>query len=497
MQQKFNSLFAKLTLVLTVLFFLLGALVVALTLFSTEMYQQEVNQKLNHKVAAHIVNETNLINEGNINRKALKNIFDSLMVFNPSLEIYLLDHEGWIISYSAPPWKVVRQSVDLKPIKRLLNNPSDFLIKGDDPRSFDKSKAFSVAPIKTSGQFEGYLYVILGGEEYDDIVELVQSSQILQLSLLIIFIGLLFSTITGIAFFAGLTRRLKKLSDAMDHFKKYGELDKSIIPSHRKSGDEIDRLAATFSTMAEKIHSQLDYLQTTDNLRRELVANISHDLRTPLATLQGYIETLLIKENQFDPDERRYYLQIAIKHCHRLNKLVMELFELAKLDARETRPENEQFNLAELVQDIVQKFKLAAKKNKLRILVDSDPELSFVYADISLIERALENLMENAIRHTPSGGMIRISLSPENNNIAVRVSDNGCGIPETEIPFIFDRFYQMDKNRTLYPGSSGLGLAIVKRIIELHHSVIRVTSKPDIKTTFSFSLPIFSKESSL
>lgn len=497
MQRLFNSLFAKLALVLMVLFCLVGALVVAITLFSTEMYQQEVNQKLNREVAAHIVNETSLLKDGQINRKALKNIFDSLMVFNPSLEIYLLDHEGWIVTYSAPPWKVVRQSVDLEPIKRYLGSPSDFPIKGDDPRDFDKTKAFSAAPIKTAGPFEGYLYVILGGEEYDDVVERVQSSHILQLSILIIFIGLLFSALTGVALFAGLTRRLKKLSSAMDNFKEKGSLDKSFVPPCRKSCDEIDHLAATFTTMAEKIHSQLDHLHTTDHLRRELVANISHDLRTPLATLQGHIETLLIKEDQFNTEERRNYLQIAIKHCNRLNKLVMELFELAKLDAMETSPKIEPFNLAELVQDIVLKFKLAAKNKAIRIQVKAEQGLSFVSADISLIERALENLIENAIRHTPSGGLIAINLQPESNSISVMVSDNGCGIPETEIPFIFDRFYQLDKNRTLQKGGSGLGLAIVKRIIDLHHSVIRVTSKPNINTTFSFSLPIYSTDSSL
>ncbi len=497
MKRIFNSLFAKLTLVLMVLFSLVGALVVTITLFSTEMYQQEVNQKLNSEVASHIVNETSLMVDGQLNRKALKGIFDSLMVFNPSLEIYLLDDEGWIVSYSAPPWKVVRQSVDLEPIKRYLNNPTNLPIKGDDPRDFEKTKAFSAASIQTSGPFEGYLYVILGGEEYDTIVERVKSSHILQLSILILFVGLLFSAVTGIAMFAGLTRRLKKLSNAMDNFKEQGELDRSMIPSGRKPGDEIDHLTSTFTTMAEKIHSQLDHLHTTDHLRRELVANISHDLRTPLATLQGHIETLLIKEGQFTPEERKHCLQVAIKHCHRLNKLVMELFELAKLDAMETGPKIEPFNLAELAQDIVQKFKLTANNHSIKIQVNAEQGLSFVCADISLIERVLENLIENAIRHTPSGGLIKINLRPESNCISVMVSDNGCGIPEQEIPFIFDRFYQLDKNRTLQKGNSGLGLAIVKRIIDLHHSVIRVTSKPNIDTTFSFSLPIYSADSSL
>ena len=119
--------------------------------------------------------------------------------------------------------------------------------------------------------------------------------------------------------------------------------------------------------MADKIHHQLDDLQTTDHLRRELVANVSHDLRTPLATLQGYIETLLIKESDLSQQQRNQYLQIAIKHCARLNKLVAELFELARLDASETKLKPEVFNLVELTEDIIQKFSLCQVEKNINV----------------------------------------------------------------------------------------------------------------------------------
>jgi signal transduction histidine kinase len=305
-------------------------------------------------------------------------------------------------------------------------------------------------------------------------------------------IGLLFALVFGVVMFAGLTMRLKKLSRAVNYFKQQGEVNVSLMPLYREDGDEIDYLTATFLEMANKIHCQLDNLQTSDNLRRELVANVSHDLRTPLATLQGYIETLLLKEDSLSREQRREYIQIALKHCHRLNKLVMELFELAKLDAQETRPLMESFNLSELAYDITQKFSLAARKKKITLQVKVGKGLPFVVADISLIERVLENLIENALRHTPAGGVVSLDLYTDEKGIAVEVSDTGSGIPKAEIPYIFDRFHQLDKSRTSLDGGSGLGLAIVKRIVELHKGVIRVTSEVGKKTVFAFSL----KESS-
>ncbi|UCG66343.1 MAG: two-component sensor histidine kinase, partial [Deltaproteobacteria bacterium] len=234
----------------------------------------------------------------------------------------------------------------------------------------------------------------------------------------------------------------------------------------------------------------IEQLRKSDAVRRELVANVSHDLRTPLATLQGYIETLLLKEDSLTEEERRNYLEIAINHCKRLSELVTELLELAKLDSDEISLHREAFNLSELVQDVVQKFQLNAKEKHISIVTEAEKELPFVNADIALIERALENLIGNAIHYTSQGGSISLVLSPEKEDISVRVSDTGQGIPKEELPHIFNRFYQLDKSRKGEPGHSGLGLAITKRILELHDRSIEVTSVLNAGTTFTFGLPV-------
>jgi two-component system OmpR family sensor kinase len=241
--------------------------------------------------------------------------------------------------------------------------------------------------------------------------------------------------------------------------------------------------------MAERIDRQIEELRKADASRRDLIANVSHDLRTPLATLQGYIETLLLKENRLTDTERRDYLETAIKHCERLSKLVHKLLELAKLDSYELSAVREPFNLSELAQDVAQKFQLTAREKKINISIKVEEEIPFVNADIGLIERVLENLIENAIRYTPEGGSICIALTPKNEEIAVQISDTGCGIPKDELPHIFNRFYQLDRSRKGEVGHSGLGLSITKRILELHDRTIEVTSSLNSGTTFTFQLP--------
>jgi signal transduction histidine kinase len=341
---------------------------------------------------------------------------------------------------------VIRLSVDVEPIERYLSGKTLIPIRGDDPRDHSRSKVFSAASVPFKNEPNGYLYVIIGGEEYDSIIERIKSSYILTSSLLITAMGLIVVFVVGIILFSNLTRRLKKLSTSVSEFEKSPQ-HTPVFPSIRRQGDEIDQLTAAFQTMSLKIHHQLDDLKTTDQLRRELVANVSHDLRTPLATLQGYIETLLIKESDLTEQERRIYLQTAIKHCTRLNRLVAELFELARLDACETKPQQEVFNLAELIEDVIQKFTLPSKQKNIQLLAKYDSTTLFVYADISLIERVLENLLENSLRFVSVGGIITIALVEQDQQIQVQVCDNGVGIPSSELPLIFDRFYQLDKNR--------------------------------------------------
>jgi signal transduction histidine kinase len=490
----FKSLYSKLAAVLTALFCLAGLAIIVVTLFSTEMYQQEVNQRLNRELADHIVAEKLLLQDNRVNREALADIFHMLMVINPSIEVYLLDPEGSILAFSADPGKVKRTQVDLEPIRDMLGNNVTIPVRGDDPRDPGGKKVFTVARIPEEGRLQGYLYVILGGETYDSVVQKLKASYILQLSAWMIFGSLLFALVAGLVLFASLTGRLKRLANAMDAFSRGAthRNRKLKIPEPDRGGDEIDRLGATFMQMASRIEDQMAQLQKADTMRRELVANVSHDLRTPLATLQGYIETLLLKDGDLGPAERRSYLETAIKHCERLNKLVSALLELAKLDACDIQAELEPFNLSELVQDVVQKFQLRADEKRILLSTQCHKGLPFVNADIGLIERALENLIENAVHNTPPGGSVRLVLRPQGENVAVQVIDTGRGIPAEELGHIFNRFYQLDKSRKSDLGHCGLGLAITKKILELHDRSIEVASALGTGTTFSFQLPVSS-----
>lgn len=488
----FRSLYAKLALVLLGLFILIGMSFVVISVISTEKYQQEVNQKLNRKVAELIVAEKLILQDNRINHDALKEIFHMLMVINPSIEIYLLDTEGNILAYSAEPGRVKLKRVDLEPVKEWISGNVTLPLLGDDPRDRNGKKVFTAAPIAPDNNLEGYLYVILGGETFDSIIQKIQGSYILRLSMRIGAISMLVALIAGLLMFAFLTRRLKRLAKVMDGYQSGMTPEELELPAgspdHR--ADEIDRLVSTFRQMTERINQQMEKLEQSDAMRRELVANVSHDLRTPLATLRGYMETLLMKEDNLTTEERRNYLKIAISHCERLGNLISDLFELAKLEARDTVAHCESFSLSELVQDVVQKFELAARERHINIVTNIGREMPFAYADIALIERVLENLIENALRYTPEEGSVSIVMNRENEHIAVRVSDTGRGIPEKDLPRIFDRFYQLDRSRKGKPDHSGLGLAITKQILALHGASIGVESSLNSGTTFTFHLPV-------
>jgi two-component system OmpR family sensor kinase len=304
--------------------------------------------------------------------------------------------------------------------------------------------------------------------------------------------SLLLPAVAGLIILKLLTRRLDRLAAAMQAFEANGFAEHTVPPPTVAGGtrDEIGSLARTFSDMAARMVQQVQQLRQTDNMRRELLANVSHDLRTPMASIQGYLETLLLKDGTFTAEERRHHIETALRHSERLSKLIAELFELAKLTREETAIQGESFSLAELVQDVVQKFQLAANSKGIALTASFREDLPFVYADIALIERVLENLIENALRYTPEGGSVRLTLLPGHGTIAVQVSDTGPGIPAESLPQIFDRYYRVEKGLQARGGSAGLGLAIAKRILDLHGRSISVTSELDVGTTFTFELPI-------
>jgi signal transduction histidine kinase len=198
----------------------------------------------------------------------------------------------------------------------------------------------------------------------------------------------------------------------------------------------------------------------------------------------------MIQPSRFASATRKQYLEIARRHATHLNRLIQDLFELSMLDSRCVTPAFEQFLLAELIHDVVQEFELQAREAQVALEVNPPDESVSVYADISLIQRVLENLVGNALKYTPAGGKVSISVQRSAAAVGVSVADTGPGIAEDALPHIFDRIYRADQNDDQATDSMGLGLAITKRILELHSSEISVVSKDRQGTRFHFDLPV-------
>ncbi len=484
-----RTLYARLSLALIALFLSTGLLYFLISESVTERYLQEITQHFNRDLAQRIVQDRGLVIDGEMNDEALKATFSVYMDINPSIEIYLLDRRGRILAYSAEPGQVKRERVDLAPIKAFLNGEG-FPLLGDDPRSHDRRKAFSVTPVPAGDMPAGYLYVVLRGEEYDSAEQAVQESYVFRLSASAVAVSLGFGLLTGLLLFHWLTRRLQRLSSVMTSFQHSDfTRHEPFMPDTGRAGDEVDRLGSAFDSMAARIIDQWGQLRAQDRLRRELVAQVSHDLRTPLAVLHGYLETLDMKGDGLAGARQREYLAIALRQSERLTHMVEDLFELAQLEARDTRPACEPMAIAELVQDVAQKFQLRASQAGIRLECEPPVGSPFVMADFALTERILNNLISNAFDHVTAGGRILLSIETgQADSVAVEVSDDGFGIPPEDLPHLFEPFYRSRKSGR-GSGHAGLGLAIARRMVELQGGGIVAGNRPEGGAWFRFTLP--------
>ena len=453
------------------------------------MYYQETRQKLDLDIAGHIAADNKCFKGDSVNTGVLKNVFHNVMVINPSIEVYLLDTNGTILTYYAPNQIVKLNVVPLEPVKKFISSNEKSFIIGADPKIPGKMKAFSAATIIENGEFKGYIYVILGGQEYENASQLVFGSYILRLGVKTMIIALIAAALIGFIAIGIIVRNLRKIISVIRDFQK-GNLDARI---KLKSQGELKEFADSFNDMADTIVNNIKEIKRMDDLRRLLVANVSHDLRTPLSIIRGYVETIILKEPGLTPQERKEFLETILKNTDRLLNLVEELFELSKLETKETEPHKEEFSLAELLQDIYQKNLIIAQNKEIKFVLDVAENLPFIYADIGMIEKVIQNLIDNTFKFTPSGGEVKIRFKRKYAQVLyVIISDNGLGMSSEDIPFIFDRYYQVKRvSYDKYLGS-GLGLSIVKKILDIHDFKVTVKSEPAKGTSFLISIPVSS-----
>jgi signal transduction histidine kinase len=480
----FSRLYLQIAAIFLIVLMLFAAITLLISVNASRDYSIEVNQKLNRKLAASTVNVvTSFFKDGKINEQAIQDIIHSMMVINPSVEVYILDAYGSILTFVAPDSVVKLDRVDLDPIIRFIDNPDQGIILGDDPRNPGEFKIFSAARIFEEEKLAGYIYIVLASQEYVSAAHMVLGSYILGISIRSIIAVMIVTAVVGLLAIWLITKRLNVVIRGIRQFQS-GDLT-ARIPARYES--EFGGIGYVFNRMADEIQKNIKDLEDLDSLRKELISNISHDLRTPVASIQGYAETLIMKKDQISEDEREKYLDIIVKSCERLKNQVADLFELSKLQANQVDLQPEPFSIAELVQDVVNKYSILSQKKGININVLFSKDIPLVQADLSLIDRALQNLLDNAIKFCREGDIINIEINTKKpGEVELKISDSGAGISQDDLPYIFERYY---KNLD-HEESTGLGLAIVKKIIDLHESSIEVFSQPGKGTTFAFSLPM-------
>ncbi|WP_197026981.1 sensor histidine kinase [Methylomonas sp. 11b] len=298
-------------------------------------------------------------------------------------------------------------------------------------------------------------------------------------------IGLIATLLGSIVIAKKISQPLRRLAGDTERIID-GQFDSTLPVS---GDDELSRLAKTFNRAA-CLASQIGELKHKDQRRREMVATVSHDLRTPLTSLRGFLETLKLKKDGMQASEQQHFLEIALRQSEKVSRLAQELFELAKLECDETSLNFESINLAELAQDVCQKFQLPARQRGIELIAGLRPDLPAVSADIGLIERLLTNLIDNALRHTPSGGQVRVDAWPAEQRIMMSVTDTGIGISAEYLPGLFD--WESPLSRQARVEGGGFGLVIVAKIVSLHGGKIQVQSRLGHGSSFSFDLPVAS-----
>ena len=282
----------------------------------------------------------------------------------------------------------------------------------------------------------------------------------------------------------------KRLRDLEQAARALGE-GRTDVRANESGGDEVSGLAATFNTMAADLEARAVALADSDRARRQLLADVSHELMTPLSAIRGYVETLGMTELKIDEATRAKYLEIAHQETHKLEAIIGELLDLARLEGGGETIEREPVLADDLFHRVGDRHRPALRDRGITLTWSTAEGTPLIFGDADRLEQALQNVAANAIRHTPGGGTVTLRAEPHGDRVRITVADSGPGIPAEHLPRIFDRFYKADASRagTRIPSGSGLGLSIVRAIVQRHDGDVRAFNAPEGGAVFEFLLP--------
>jgi signal transduction histidine kinase len=295
------------------------------------------------------------------------------------------------------------------------------------------------------------------------------------------------ATLTALLIFRPSHKRLRTLEQAA---RALGE-GRTDVRAAETGGDEVSSLARTFNRMAADLDSRAAALTESDRARRQLLADVSHELMTPLSAIRGYVETLGMADLPLDQPTRTRYLGIVEEETHKLEAIIGDLLDLARLEGGGDTLRREPVAVADLFTRVSDRHLPAMRDRNVVLERLIEPDTPRIAGDAARLEQALQNLAANAIRHTPAGGRVVLHASSAPGSVRIVVRDTGPGIPPEHLPRIFDRFYKVDASRagTDVPSGSGLGLSIVRAIVERHGGTVAASNGPDGGAAFELILP--------
>ncbi|EHR71233.1 signal transduction histidine kinase [Burkholderiales bacterium JOSHI_001] len=494
-----RSFTTRLSFALAVLLLAYGAFVALLGRQVAAEQEQESLQRLSHGLARHIVEHWPEIaspDRDAAERSARGALLSMLMTVNPGVQVYLLDADGRVQHYIGEPGMVRQHQVDLAAIRAFLAG-APLPLRGTDPMGSGVPRIFSAAmfPVRPGNvRPPGYLYIVLDSPARGAVAAQIGADRLWQGAALAAAMGLLVTLGLGLFTFRRLTRPLHRLARSLRDYSRRGvgadvaDGSASDAPL-RPLGDEVQALADAFSDMTRRIESQAEREQRQVADHREMMASVAHDLRTPLTALHGHLEALA---GDVTPDAARgaAVLQAALAQSRKVSRLSQQLFELAALQSNGQVLHRERFSLDEVVTDAVQKFGLHDVQPPVT-LHGLPPGRLELDGDLQLIERALTNLIDNALRHAPGSQPVRVSLRRQGSQAEIVVEDGGPGLPG-------ELHQRLDQGLSLRDppikrssgGIGGLGLAIAQRVAVLHGGTLRPLPAPGGGTRLCLALPL-------
>ncbi len=372
---------------------------------------------------------------------------------------------------SAPPSGEIRPRSPWGP-----GGPPELGTRGGGPGRAAGSRG-NFSPIVVANTLVGRVAVLPGRPPFSRIVrELGPRMGVMGGSVLAVGAALI-----AFVVFGPVRRRLRQVQDATERLGQ-GDL-RARAPE--QGGDEVAAVARSFNRMAEELGARAEALEASDRGRRQLLADVSHELNTPLTAMRGYLETIAMPTAAIDPETRERYLGIVMEETHRLERIIGDLLDLARLEGAGTGMRRTVVAVPTLFERVATRHERDLQANDVQLVRTVGPGAETVDGDPDRLEQAVQNLAANALRHTPKGGTITLSAERVGTNLRISVRDTGPGIAPEHLPVIFDRFYKVDVSRT--SGGSGLGLSIVKAIVERHGGT--VTARNERGALFEILLP--------